>query len=368
MTLDLSLHRARAFLRRSLAGLPVLLGAAALTVPAFGETASDGGPCAGAAPKLAYVADALEQGRWDEAEAQIATLAGSHPRCGEVVLGRARLHAARGEFDEAEGLFADAVLMTPDDAVAHALFAEFQLSRGHIPQAAHLASRAIALDPTSSRAVVLQGRLLGLQGRVPEARAALERAVSLDPENAEARFQLGALFYAAHLFAEAVPHFERAIALNPLDTRIHDNLALCFELLGVADRADTAYVRALAANDGPFPDPSLDLNYGRFLLKQGRLEESRVRLDRAVARFPDRRGPVYERAKLHLARGDLEAARADAERAMRSRDPSGTVLDLQVYFQLSTIYTRLGEVELAQRYAELARKARIPAQVEDGRR
>jgi tetratricopeptide (TPR) repeat protein len=124
-------------------------------------------------------------------------------------------------------------------------------------------------------------------------------------------------------------------------------------------------VSALEVNERPFFDPLVDYNYGRFLLKQGRLEESQRHLDRAAKLVPDRRGVHYERAKLKLALKDYPAARSDAERALGVPDPAGLVLDLQVYYLLSTIYARLGESDLARKYAELARTTPIPDQALD---
>jgi tetratricopeptide (TPR) repeat protein len=95
--------------------------------------------------------------------------------------------------------------------------------------------------------------------------------------------------------------------------------------------------------------------------------ESRLHLDRAVALLPDRRGVHYERGKLHLALRDYTGARRDAERALATADPAGLVLDLQVYYLLATVYARLGEADLARKYAELARTTPIPDQAGDRR-
>ena len=106
-------------------------------------------------------------------------------------------------------------------------------------------------------------------------------------------------------------------------------------------------------DDGPFFDSFLDYNYGRFLLKERRLEESRSHLDRALVLLPRSRGVRYERGKLNLTLGQYQAAREDAERALSLPDPGGSVLDLQVYYLLATVYARLGETDLARKYAEL---------------
>lgn len=218
-----------------------------------------------------------------------------------------------------------------------------------------LAALALAVNPDCPDALVLQGRILGRQGRPREARAALEKAVHLSPANAEARYQLGVWLYRHQLHADAVPHFEKVIALRPRDARAHAHLALSREGLGEPEGAEVAYRAALRVNEGPFRDGFLDYYYGRFLLKEDRLEESRSYLDRAVALHPDERAARYERGKLSLARKDYAAARQDAEAALGLPDPAGLVLDLQVYYLLTTVYARLGETELARKYAELSR-------------
>jgi tetratricopeptide (TPR) repeat protein len=229
------------------------------------------------------------------------------------------------------------------------------LDRGEVARADYLSSLALALSPDCPEALVVQGRIFSLKGRPQEAREALGKAVRLAPENAEARYQLGIWLYRRVAYPEAVQQFEKVVALRPLDARAHDYLALNLEGLGEAERAERAYRSALKVNDGPFHDPFLDYYYGRFLLKQNRLEESRSHLDRAVALHPDERTVHYERGKLHLALKEYGAARKDAERALSLRDPAGLVLDLQVYYLLATVYARLGESDLARKYAELSR-------------
>lgn len=229
------------------------------------------------------------------------------------------------------------------------------IDKGGLARADYLSSLALAVAPDCAEALVVQGRVLALKGRPREAREALERAVRLAPASAEARYQLGIWLYRALLHAEAVRQFEKVVALRPRDARAHDYLALNLEALGEAERAERAYREALAANAGPSPDPFFDYYYGRFLLKQDRLDESRAHLDRAVTVHPDERTVHYERAKLNLALKDYAAARRDAERALSLRDPAGPVADVQVYYLLATVYARLGETDLARKYAELSR-------------
>jgi tetratricopeptide (TPR) repeat protein len=316
--------------------------------------------CAGAEAALETAATALDEGRLSDVEAVLEPLGLSHPDCPGVVVSLARLRAAQDDPAEAERLFSRILLLAPEDAAAHALFARFQLSRGLGPQAAYLVNQALTIDPDCVEALVVRGQILGHRGLYGE--------VTLDPTSAEAHHELGIWFFRVNLFEQASRHFDAAVALRPQWARSLDYLALCLEMLGEGERAERTYREALEANTGPFFDPTLDYNYGRFLLKLSRLEESLVHLDRAVAAFPLRRGPRYQRAKLHLAQGDFELARKDAERALALGKTGDVVLDLQVYYLLTTIYSRLGEIELAREYAELARTTEIPDQADDLRR
>ena len=239
------------------------------------------------------------------------------------------------------------------------------VDRGELARADYLSSLALALNPDCPVALVIQGRVLTLKGRLREGREALEKAVRLAPNNTEARYQLGIWLYRRQLYPEAVPHFEEVVTRRPLDARAHDYLALNLEALGEAERAERAYQNASKVKEGPLRDPFFDYYYGRFLLKQDRLEESRAHLDRAVALHPDERTVHYERAKMSLVLKEYGAARKDAERALSLRDPAGLVLDLQVYYLLATVYARLGETELARKYAELSRTTPIPDQSAD---
>ena len=337
-------------------------GALLVGADAGGQEAN---PCEGAETNLQVAREALEKGQWGRAEEFLQPLFMSHPSCSDVVVGLAGLSAARDDLTEAERLFSRALMLAPEDAVTHALFARFQLSRGLQSQAGYLIAQALAIDPDCPEALVVRGQIMGQRGLYGEARAVLEKAVALDPTSYEAQHELGVWFFRVNLFEQAARQFESAIALRPQRTRSLDYLALCLEMLGEAERAERFYREAIKANNGPFFDSSLDFNFGRFLLKQGRFEESLPFINRAVELHPQRRGPRYQRAKWHLAQGDYESARQDAERALALGKPGDLVLDLQVYYLLTKIYTRLGETELARKYAELARTTEIPDHAAD---
>jgi tetratricopeptide (TPR) repeat protein len=339
-----------------LVGTWCLQGGAA-AAPPNGE-----GPCSGTESALRATRGSFDKGQWKDAEKRLLDLETSHPGCSDVALGLARVRAVQGDDAEAERLFARALQLAPDDARTHALVAEHWLSRGQPARADYESSLALSLEPECSEALVVSGRLLGLQGRLPESFRAIEKAARVDPANAEAQYQLGVLLFRRKLHPDAVAQFQRAVALRPHDARAFDFIALCYEALGDAERAEQSYEAALEVNEprSPFFDSLLDHNYGRLLLEERRLSESQPHLDRAVALLPNSRAAHYERGKLNLALGRYPAAREDAERALSLSNEGGLVLDVQVHYLLATVYARLGETELARKHAELARTTPIP--------
>jgi tetratricopeptide (TPR) repeat protein len=326
------------------------------------QVAAKAAPCAGAEPHLRAGEEALDQGDLAEAERLLTPLEKSHSRCAEVLLSLARLRALQKDPLKAQVLFSRALELAPEDARPYYYFAQFQLSQGEYRQADYYSEQAASRDPTYPDALMLRGQILSMKGQIAAAREMLEKACRLDPKNPEAHFQLGVLFDSRQLHPEAVQQFENVIALRPHDARAYDYLALNLEALGEPKEAEAAYEKGLQINKGSLFDSFLDYNYGRFLMKANRLAESMVHLDRAVRLAPDARAVYYERARLNLRLQKSKEAEADAERALSLTDPSGFVLDLQVYYLLATIYTRLGDTERAQKYAALCRSSRIPIQ------
>jgi tetratricopeptide (TPR) repeat protein len=240
-----------------------------------------------------------------------------------------------------------------------------QLGRRNYPQADRYSELALSNGPEDAEALLFRGEMLSLRGKVTEAQELLQKAVSLAPDNAEAHFQLGTLFDRLRKNPEAVKEFRSVTQLRPSDPRAFDYLALNLEPLGEVAPAETAYQQGLNVNQGPRFDAFLDYNYGRLLAKLNRLEQANRHLDRAVELAPKVRAVHYDRAKLLMRLGKLQQARTDAEAALTLPDPGGFILDLQVYNLLVSVYSRLGEGELARRYTRLAEQATVPLRSRD---
>ncbi len=309
---------------------------------------------------LTRIASAIDQGDFAVAEAGLKALAAAGQRCDETLLQSGRLRFAQSNLTAAEDLFFRFVNAAPNDARGYYQIAVLALAKGDYRKADSASAVALSHRPDYAEALVMQGRLLTMKGQTAEARVALERACKLKPEDAEGHFELGALFDGQKLYMQAVAQFERVVAINPRDARAWDYLGLNREPLAQVELAGAAFKKGLEVNQGRWADNFLDYNYGRFLFKQNRLDESRQHLDRAVELTPSVRAVHYEHAKLSLRMRNLVVARREAEKALELPDRAGVILDLQVYYLLQQIYAQTGESALARKYAELSRTATIP--------
>ena len=332
---------------------------AASAWPAFAQS------CAGAEAELAHISAALTLGKVDTAEEKLGAVAIAHPDCSEIVLARARIEQAKGNADAAADLYIQYTDREPQASRGFAYFGRFFLEQRDYPKADALSAAALDKNPEDPAALALRGQILAMKGQQEEAKDLLEKACRLNPDDPEGQYQLGSVYDHDKNSSMAMPHFRKATELNPNDARAWDYLALNLEPLGDLDAAEQAYRKGLSVNQrGRWYDAFLDYNYGRFLAKRNQLTEAKQHLDRATELAPGTRAVWYERAKLNVRLKNYQEARSDGERAANTADPAHVILDLQIYSLLEQVYSRLGETELAKKYAELTRDTPPPVRGE----
>lgn len=341
--------------------------AAAALVSSLLPIVASAASCEGAEQQLSAANEALDQGDIESAERLFSAVLTAHPGCSEVWLGLGRAQVAGGDSQTARKWLSRYVEAVPDSSKGLSYLAEALLGEGDYRRADSLSERALKLDAGNPLALLLRGRILAMKGMPREAEELLEKASRLAPNDPEPHFQLGTLYDANQEHRKAVAQFQKVISMTTKNPRAYDFLALNLEPLGRLEEAEQSYRKGLRVNQGPLFDGFLDYNYGRFLMKQNRLEEALQHLDRAVEIAAGARAVHFERAKLNLKLGRRSEARRDAERALALPDPGGVILDLQVYYLLATIYTRLGEKELAQKYVRLSQSTKVPAKARSTR-
>lgn len=324
-------------------------------------TPSSAAACEGIEADLAAISRHLAHADVHSASGLLEPLVASHPDCPGLLLAQARVQAMMEDSGRANGMFARYTDLEPEDAAGYGYYARYLITQREYQRADLLSSLAFAKDPSNPIALAVSGQIFAMKGDPNRGIDLLSRACKLDPEDAESQFQLGAIYDRLKRPGDAVEHFQKAVDLNPSDARAWDYLALNLEPLGQIDRADAAYKKALEVDQrGPFYDAFLDYNYGRFLMKHGDLTASKVHLDRATELTSKVRAVWYERAKLDLQMKNYQQARVDAETAASLPDQGGIIIDLQVYSLLEQVYRRLGEIALADKYAQLSRDTSPP--------
>ena len=332
---------------------------AASTRPAFAQS------CTGAEAELAHISADLALGKVEAAEKMLGPVAASHPDCSEILLARARIEEAKGNADAAADLFIQYTDREPQESRGFAYFGRFFLEQRDYPKADALSAAAVEKNPEDPAALALRGQILAMKGQQDEAKGLLENACRLNPDDPEAQYQLGSIYDRDKNPTKAMPHFRKATELNPNDARAWDYLALNLEPLGDLDATERAYRKGLTVNQrGRWYDAFLDYNYGRFLAKRNQLTDAKQHMDRATELAPGTRAVWYERAKLNVRLKNYQEARTDGERAANTADPAHVILDLQIYSLLEQVYSRLGETDLAKKYAELTRDTPPPVRGE----
>ena len=284
--------------------------------------------------------------------------------CPELILLLGRVRMTQQLPSWAEQLITQYTKLVPADPEGFRTLAQLMFRQGDLTGAEGALAKAIEIQPNSASTLLLASQIWRAEGKEKEVGYALEKASRLAPERPEVHFELGMFLDSHSRHGDAVRAFRKVIALDTSNSSAWDYLALNLEAIGQPEQAEAAFKKGLAVNQSPREDPFLDYNYGRLLMKQNRLTESKTYLDRAVERMPAVRAAHYERAKLLLLMRQYTDARREAEAALNTPDPGQYILDLQVYSLLTAVYQRLGEAQLASKYAQLAREAKVPPSTE----
>ncbi|MDE0104539.1 MAG: tetratricopeptide repeat protein [Bryobacterales bacterium] len=247
-----------------------------------------------------------------------------------------------------------------DGAEATIAATQRALSQGQASVALSALASLAESHPECVPAIMLRAQVAAARGDASQAESLFQQATDLAPTRPEPFFELGVFYDGRQQHGRAAEQFRKVLEIAPNDPQAWDYLGLSLEALGDFDRADSAYRMGLARNQGPRFDPMLHYNYGRLLMKLGRLAEAEEHLDRAVRLAPSMRAVHYERARLAERTGDAARALGHAERALRTADARGVILDMQVHYLLSRLHRALGNTEKAKEYQTLTEGAEVP--------
>ena len=206
--------------------------------------------------------------------------------------------AARGDLEQAYGLFQRAVELSPSDCKLRYNLATAALKVGYVEEALAHFDALVAQAPDYVAAHSNRGIALHQLGRLTEACESFQQALSIDASFVDAHYNLGHVYGAMERFSEAIGHYEMALALRP-----HHADACCarghaLSRLAQYAQAELSFEQALAI------DPlhgTTRLNLGLLRLLTGQWQSGwalfEERLKRPEAAWLGRYQPRWDRAK-----------------------------------------------------------------------
>jgi len=304
-------------------------------------------------PKHIYAANnlgtaLLEQGRTDEAIAQLLIAIRNHPvsayafyNLGNALAKKgvtdkamaayrealrwdgsyfqahnnlAALLASQGQISEAEKHFRDAIRLRPAMAHAHLGLADILRDTGRTAEAISEYEQALLISPGLTEARNGLGIAWARQGRLPEAAASFRAAVAAQPADLGARVNLAAVLSDMGREDEAVAQFQAALRIDPSCAAAHNGWGTALARRGRIDEAIARYREALRL------DPRLaeaHNNLGTMLLNQGRSEQAVSQYREALALRPDYPEAHFNLANVLARRGELGEAAGHYRETLR---------------------------------------------------
>lgn len=227
----------------------------------------------------------------------------SKPALKAFLQGRDLLEKLRGA--EGRELFAKAVALDPDFALAHLYLAQ-------------TAATPVDLFPALRRAVELADRVspgevhvirafeAGVNSQPEVQREHLEALVKLFPDEERGHFRLGTFHYSRQEWPEAIAAYEAAIRINPEFAPAYNQLGYTLRNLGRLDEASNAFCTYMTlVPDEPNPYDS----HAELLLLMGRYRDAIEEYQRALAINPSFAPSYVGIGNAHLLLGDFPAAR-----------------------------------------------------------
>lgn len=241
------------------------------------------GLAAAAIPHLMSAGEALEHGRADEAEKQLARAAANQPNHPEVQRLRAGILGLRGQSAQAIDTMRQALAQRPQDAMYHNTLGTLLGNAGMYEAAIQSLRQSCQLQPSLDIAWFNLGIMLTKCVRNDEAIAAFRRVVALQPRHVPARAMLADMLRTQGKVAEATAEYRALLALQPASGAAWWGLA---DIKSQRfDEADIAHMRAALqrADIGENDRIAIGLALARALDDQGHYADALAALEHAHA-------------------------------------------------------------------------------------
>lgn len=211
-----------------------------------------------------------------------------------------------------------AIQLDPELAEAHNAMAAVKRTKWEWAEAERRSQMAIALNPNLAQARAGYALHLNLTGRNTEALAEVKRARELDPAALIVNTVVGVIHLRMRQYDDAITALDRAIELGDSAMFARQSLGTAYAAKGRYQDAIAQYKKAIEIRGGR--SAVIEALLGVAYVKIGDRKQGEETLRELMSRGPE--GLSAERALLHEALGDREAAFTTLEQAFRLRTPA----------------------------------------------
>ncbi len=223
------------------------------------------------------------------------------------------------------------------------------LRERRIDEAIAAFEQALQRSPRSAPALRGLGVAHAYRGDNKLAEEPLRGACEIDPHDPDGCFYYGLASYNLGRYDNAIAAYRTALKSSGRAARAHTALGLAYEAASRAAEAEQQLREGVAKDDGKsLPDSDPRVEFGAFLLRQGRLGEAKAALLDARQDSPRAH---FDLGRILSQEGKLDEAVARLTKAV-SLDPSYTAARLL----LGRVYFRLGRAADGERETALGRK------------
>jgi len=292
----------------------------------------------------------LQQGKYDEAIAQLKGLAARQPALRGVNHELGVAHYRKEEYLEAAKYLQNAWNENPEDRDAAQLLGLSNYSSGRPAEAIPALERVRSWHPNANiDAIYILGLCYVMTKRYPEARQTFAQLYGVDAESAAAHLLLGRMLLRQGFDPAAESEIKAALSISP-------QLPLAHLTLGELNVYGGNYLDALHEFDAelaldPACVPALT-HLGEVYWRLNRDDDSQKVLRRSISLDSTASEPYIVLGKVLLRVRQSELAEKNLLRAL-SLDPGSYA----AHYFLGQIYRNLGKVEAAER--EMKAAARI---------
>ena len=260
---------------------------------------------------------------------------------------QAAQYEKQGAYPQAEELWHQITLASPQSAKAWAHLGLMRALQGNYADAVPAYRKALQLDPKIPEVQLDLGLALFKQERLKEAIPAFKAAVAQAPNDVKAKLLLGMSYYGAAQYAAAIPYLEFAVKTSPENLQLRTTLAQsCLwaaqynctleqykQILLLNPESAQAYMLAGEAQDGlgdtaqaiaqfraaekvAPSEPDLHFGLGYLLWKQRQFEEAEAEFKLELEQNPNHPQALAYLGDIAIKRGDEADAMSYVQRAV----------------------------------------------------